>query len=291
MRDLQPARVPVLVTSPLTSIDAVLAELDRVIADAIRDHSRIGYFAALYRMVTARIKKGIAEGEFQNGERMERFDIIFANRYLKALARYQAGQLPSASWEVAFKASQRWEPTVLQHLLLGMSAHINLDLGIAAATVAGTDIEALKVDFDRINAILASLVKEVEDQLATIWPPLRLFLSTGLDELVIGGGIELARNGAWALAKELAAKPVNEWDDAIRIRDAATTLLALPLVKPGFVGRAVLLAVRVMESDVVTNIRILDEAAQRAAALVPMQPPTPQLAVPAAPHVNDPSSN
>ena len=61
--------------------------------------------------------------------------MIFANRYLKAYSDFQNNKVVSKSWEVAFKGTERFWPIVLQHLLAGMNAHINLDLGIAAAKV------------------------------------------------------------------------------------------------------------------------------------------------------------
>jgi hypothetical protein len=49
-----------------------------VIDRARVESSRLGFFAALYREVTARIRKGIAEGRFEDGQRMEQFDVLFA---------------------------------------------------------------------------------------------------------------------------------------------------------------------------------------------------------------------
>ena len=47
-------------------------------------------------------------------------------------------------------------PVILQHLLLGINAHINLDLGIAAVeTSPGNQLAPLKNDFDMINKLLA----------------------------------------------------------------------------------------------------------------------------------------
>lgn len=43
-----------------------------------------GYFAALYRKVTSRAKQGIADNEFEDGSRMEKLDVIFANPYINA---------------------------------------------------------------------------------------------------------------------------------------------------------------------------------------------------------------
>ena len=64
---------------------------------------------------------------------MERLDAIFAARYLEAVQQLWSGSVPSRSWRVAFDAATQPGPIVLQHLLLGMNAHINLDLSIAAA--------------------------------------------------------------------------------------------------------------------------------------------------------------
>ena len=102
---------------------------------------------------------------------MRRFVVIFANYYLAAYDGFRDGRIPSTAWTLTFEAAQQWWPTVLQHLLLGMNAHINLDLGIAAACAApGDRIADLKGGFDRINALLADQVEEVLAALAQISP-------------------------------------------------------------------------------------------------------------------------
>ena len=73
-------------------IDEVIAQLDDIIARSIRDGSRLGYFAALYRKVTAKVKEGIAQGRFEDGPRMERLDVTFANRYLEAMDQFRRGK-------------------------------------------------------------------------------------------------------------------------------------------------------------------------------------------------------
>ncbi len=70
---------------PPQSIDEVLAELDHIIAEAAEQGRRLGYFAALYRDVTARVDAAIEAGEFQDNARMARLDVAFAHRYLDAL--------------------------------------------------------------------------------------------------------------------------------------------------------------------------------------------------------------
>ncbi|MEK7325664.1 MAG: DUF5995 family protein, partial [Chloroflexota bacterium] len=48
------------------NIDQVISQLDDIIATARREKSRAGYFAALYRKVTVKVKEGIAAGRFED---------------------------------------------------------------------------------------------------------------------------------------------------------------------------------------------------------------------------------
>src|SRR5579872_1587153 len=137
------------------TIDEVVARLDQISAESERDKSRIGYFAALYRQVTAAVRDDIRAGRFADGARMERMDVAFANRYFDALDAWRAGTDLTATWRVAFDACGDHEPTVLQHMYLGLAAHLLLDLGIAAAeTAPGPLISDIKFDFDHINVVV-----------------------------------------------------------------------------------------------------------------------------------------
>src|SRR5215216_527449 len=102
----QPARV----TGPAKTIDEVIGHLDEIIARARREESRFGYFATLYRNVTVEVKRGIAAGRFEDGPRMERLDVNFANRYLTALDCYLRGEPASRCWVTSFKAVTVWPP-------------------------------------------------------------------------------------------------------------------------------------------------------------------------------------
>ena len=160
---------PTSIATPATTIDDVINQLNAIVDWSKQNNSRMGYFAALYRKVTIQVKKGIKDDFFDGGPRMERLDVIFANRYIRACYQHQTGQTPTQSWVRAFDETERWWPIVLQHLLMGMNAHINLDLGIAAAeTVPSEELPNLKGDFDKINQVLASLVGDIQKELADI---------------------------------------------------------------------------------------------------------------------------
>ena len=117
---------------PATNIDEVVDGLDAVVRKSIDKGDRIGYFAVLYKRVTAAVRDAINRGEFLDGPRMDRLDVVFGNRYLEALEAYQNGRPVTAAWRVAFDACAQKELTILQHMYLGLSAHLLLDLGIGA---------------------------------------------------------------------------------------------------------------------------------------------------------------
>lgn len=232
------------------TIDEVIQFLDEIIEKSKVDQSNIGLFETLYREVTVRVKLGIQDGSFQNGERMEKLDVIFANRYLKAYYQYQAKEKPSECWGFAFEQAEKFWPIVLQHLLLGINAHINLDLGIASAEVSTVqDIEDLKADFDKINFILSNLVGGVEKCLIKIWPTLTWILKvTGkIDTFFIDFSMETARNGAWKFASEFVAVPENEREACTNLRDQRITEIARLVSNPGYFVSAVFKLIRLFE--------------------------------------------
>jgi hypothetical protein len=192
---------------PASTIDQVIDGLEEIIQDAYENGSRLGFFPTLYQRTTIRVKEGIAAGLFENPGRMERLDALFANHYLEAYAQYRGGEQPVRAWAYTFEMAQRPDPMILQHLMLGMNAHISLDLGIAAAATApGEQLPSLRRDFLQINEILSHLVDDVQDRINTLSPRMRLLDTLGwrIDELICDLTLAKARAEAWAKAGRLA---------------------------------------------------------------------------------------
>lgn len=246
----------------LETIDDVIATLEEYIADNEAKQSTLGYFPALYLKVTRQVKKGIAEGFFEDGDRMERLDVLFASRYIHAYDDFQATGPVTQSWDEAFVLAEDYWPIVLQHLLMGMNAHINLDLGIAAAEVMeGKNINDLHTDFNRINEILSQLVGEVQEELADIWPRLHWILrKTGrIDDHLVDFSMEIARDGAWRFAQSLAAAPNADWPELIAQRDAKVAKYGQLIQNPGWLISLALKLIRLGERGTVAQkIRTLD---------------------------------
>src|SRR5690606_11967194 len=109
------------------TIEEVLQELDRIIDQTVAANNFLGIFAYVYRRTTAQIKLAVENKTFEDNARMEKFDVAFANLYLAAYHSYQDRRPLSKSWRTAFDA-QSERLTSIQHLIMGMNAHINLDL-------------------------------------------------------------------------------------------------------------------------------------------------------------------
>ncbi len=248
---------------PARTISEVIDRLTHIVDLSRRRGTADGYFAALYRRVTAEVKARIDRGGFDDGSRMERFDVIFANRYLAAWTRRESGQTTGAAWRMAFGAERAFWPVVLQHLLLGMNAHINFDLGIAAAeTAPGAALAGLQADFDRINQVLADLVNDVENRLARVWPPLRRLegWAGGADEAVVNFSLRLARDQAWNVATVLAAE-TDRTALAARERaiDDEAAEIGRRVLHPGILAGIILKYVRLRErGSVAGKVKILE---------------------------------
>ncbi len=248
---------------PINTINDVINTLQQIVDDSIKNESTLGYFAALYLNVTIKVKEGIENNYFENGERMEKLDVIFAKRYIEAYFNFKENKPITSSWQKAFGITNKFWYIVLQHLLIGMNAHINLDLGIASAQVMeGKNIEDLKTDFNRINSILSSLVHEVEEDLSEIWPFLKTILkfTSKIDSFLIDFSMKLARDGAWKFATKLANTPKNDIDKAIDERDIDVAEKASIITKPGIIIQLIFMFIRIGErGSIADKIRDLSE--------------------------------
>ena len=218
----------------METIDDAITAMDGLIDRALDTGDPRGYFTCVYRSVTARVRDGIRAGEFDDCARMERFDVAFARLYLDAADGFDGGREISRSWRVVFEAP----PTALalQHVMAGMNAHINLDLGLAAAEVQrGTPVAELQADFERLNDVLAAMIDRMQEALTHTapWTAVADQWAGRVDELVSGWSIEYARGRAWGFAEQLSlAQGQEEHDALVAARDARVASLGARIIDP-----------------------------------------------------------
>ena len=261
-----PAPIP-----PVTKIDEVVDAIQSIVDWSISASSRLGYFAALYKRITIAVRTALNEGAFENAARMERFDVAFASRYFDALNGYfhpERFPNPTRSWRLTFDGSHRPEPIIVQHMLVGVNAHIDLDLGIVAHTISpGGQLASLRSDFNTINAVLASQIDDVVLRLNELSPALaELYAVLEENEIfLINEAVKTYRDSAWRFATILAlqpafARPLTIWARDRKVAEQGESIYD----PPGLTGliASIVRAIAARESrDIVGNIEMLDRIA------------------------------
>ncbi len=151
----------------------VVAALHQRLDGLPPEHGHRRTFIATYLRTTEAIGRAVDDGFFEDGPWVERWDVAFADLYLEAHDADARGGPTPRPWRATFGASPRLHP--LQHLLLGINAHINYDLPQSLLTVISEedfrDAELLarrERDHERIDAVLASRVGAEDVQLRTL---------------------------------------------------------------------------------------------------------------------------
>lgn len=250
-----------------TGIDEVIEALARIVAQARDDGDRVGYFAALYRQVTVEVRGAMRAGLFDDAARMDRFDTVFSERYFSAYGSWRRDRSGPHCWREAFGLLDDRGTIIVQHLVVGVNAHINLDLAVAAAdTCPGEAIHGLRRDFMLINDILTRVLSVVQDAIGDVSPYLWLLDRFGgrADEWILDFSIRRSRREAWQNAVLLAGQSGAERADTIERLDVRAAVLARLVARPGGLIRPAVELISATESDdVPAVIAHLDSAMER----------------------------
>lgn len=251
------------------NIDEVVDVLAGIVREAVRSGDRVGYFAALYRQVTVEVRTAIHGGLFDDGARMDRFDTLFGNRYFDAYEYWRRDRSGPRCWREAFGLLDDADTVIVQHLILGVNAHINLDLAVAAArTSPGKAIHGLRRDFLLINDILARVALTVQDSVGAVSPLMSLLDQIGArtDERILDFSVRQSREEAWYNAVLLAGQNEEEREATIERLDIRAAVLARLTARPGGLVRPALQLIGSTESDdVPAVITHLDNTMKRSA--------------------------
>lgn len=130
-------------------------------------------FLRCYSVMTGNMIKAVEEGRFEDAEWVNKLLHRFADYYFDALHLYekQKDQAPHV-WQQVHDASIQHELHVLQHLLLGVNAHINYDLVLALYDEISPEWNGMdenrrsirRSDHELVNRIIAETIDEVQDK-------------------------------------------------------------------------------------------------------------------------------
>lgn len=155
------------------TVDDVVDALHQRLATLPLDRLHRRQFLETYTRTTQAVGDAVDRGFFEDGAWVSRWDVVFGDLYLDAHdADLSGGRVP-APWRAAFAAPPSLHP--LQHLLLGINAHINYDLPqslldvIPAGDFQREDVLARRErDHERIDEILAARVPAEDAEIRAI---------------------------------------------------------------------------------------------------------------------------
>jgi len=204
------SRYPYL-ESPFQTVDEVAHALGRFEAWCIENRDLRGVFATAYLQITRAISSGIKEESFNDNKWSAKYLIRFANLYREAVLYYENDELKQVpkSWRKAFDLAKKQEGFIIQHLLLGINAHINHDLALALNDVGiDPNREEKYQDHNRINHILELATENLKRSVSEKYAPILKHLDRGLgtvDDKITVFSISKAREHAWAMAVALTS--------------------------------------------------------------------------------------
>lgn len=181
--------------------------------DSVGDRRRL--FLQCYMVMTTRMAGAIDQGEFGDGVWVDHLLTRFADAYFGAVEAYEAGDGHLATpWRITFDTARDRDLTVVQHLFLGINAHINYDLVVVLAELLDPEWRYLDTrgrrmrqqDHMHVNRIIARTVDEVQDTVVERHAPSLAVVDAALgpvDEWLASRLLAGWRNQVWRHAVAL----------------------------------------------------------------------------------------
>lgn len=184
-------------------------------------HDRRAIFLGCYRLMTHNMLDAIEAGRFHDGDWVRRLLQRFADYYFVALDRFEQNEADTPPmWKLAFDATRDEKVMTLQHLLLGVNAHINHDLVFSLydlleaewAADTPTQRDQRHADHELVNRIIGETVDAVQDQVIDRHSPWFEFI-----DKVLGPVDE------WMTSHLISHWREEVWDHAVRFLELATS--------------------------------------------------------------------
>jgi hypothetical protein len=226
------------------AVTALVARMEERLGvlESTRDPGR--FFLGTYLRTTRAVGAALDRGAFEDPDWVAAWDVDFADLYLDALeAHREDADSVAAPWRLAFGARSGLPPEA--HVLLGMNAHINLDLPQSLIRMIPTEdfgspelVALRRRDHERIDEVLASRVAEEDVALQRVGGR-----RTPLDRLLAPANrqasrlfLRESRRKVWANTRELHAARLlgpDAYADRLADLEAAGAARVSDLLRPG----------------------------------------------------------
>lgn len=192
----------------MAELHSVTEQMQNLIYSWKDSGDRREIFLSCYAMMTANMFSAIETSDFEDNPWVSSLLHRFAGYYFSALAAYDAEPASApAVWQIAFNASHDPHIHVLQHLSLGVNAHINYDLVFALADLLAPEWSGLTAaqqnsryrDHCHVNTIIYQTIDAVQDQVVELYDT----------------GLELADKLMGPLDEWLTSRLITDWREQV----------------------------------------------------------------------------
>jgi hypothetical protein len=193
-------------------------------------------FLQCYSLMTENMLRALDAGRFHDRTWATQLLNLFADYYFHALQAYEKDPAAApAVWRYAHEVSGSRDLHVLQHLLLGINAHINYDLVLTLTDMLRPEWEQLDTagrqlryqDHCLVNTVIAETIDTVQDTVIEQQAPYMDLLDRlmgRVDEWMLSRLITHWRQQVWDNAMRLLAAPDAAECEQIRLQIEADAL-------------------------------------------------------------------
>jgi hypothetical protein len=186
----------------------IVHKMDALAKDWESRRDNRGIFLRCYCMMTRNMVTALDEKRFMDEDWVRHMLHRFADYYFDALACFDCGEEVPNAWRYVHDAATQDDLHVLQHLFLGVNAHINYDLVLTLYEIlqpewdklSESDREKRYQDHLLVNTIIEETIDQVQDEVVEKHAPkmdLVDKLLGRLDEKLIAGLIRKWRKSVW----------------------------------------------------------------------------------------------
>lgn len=177
---------------------------------------RRAIFLACYQRMTEHMLSAVERDEFHDTAWVYRLIGDFADYYFVALTAWEQATGGPLVWQHTFTCAARRDTAIVQHLLLGVNAHINYDLVLVLddllrpewSHLSERERQQRRADYDAVNQVIALTIDRVQDEVIAPYARAMRILDYAfgpLDEWCTAHLIRNWRNDVWQQAVQMIA--------------------------------------------------------------------------------------
>lgn len=186
-------------------------------------------FLGCYRMMTANMIKALDEGVFMDQQWVDTLLHRFADYYFDALACFDCGDEVPAVWQQVHQNTRQENLHVVQHLLIGVNAHINYDLVLTLRDMLKPEWDSLSEaqrklryqDHCIVNDVIASTIDKVQDEIIEPQNAIMALVDRAfgrIDEYLLSRLITHWRQEVWEKAQEMLRATNSTEEEELRLQ-------------------------------------------------------------------------